>query len=535
MVGSLERVLGFMSDESFRFDFVAADNAAAPTQYFDFPGNDDPDQQADEVVLFSGGLDSLTGAVDRLSHGAARLILVSHQSSTKIADRQRHLAGALATRFPGRVLHVPVRVSKHGVNAIERTQRTRSFLFGAIGTVVARIAGAKRLSLFENGIVSFNLPIAAQVVGAVATRTTHPRVVRDTQYFLSTLLQSDVAIENPFLWKTKAEVAGLLQQKGQADLARHTVSCSSVHGMTRLHTHCGRCSQCLDRRFGTLAAGLGDNDPAEMYETDLLTGARERNEDRTMAESFVRHALELEEMGERGLMTRFGGEVSRALSCVPGFGQADVAKAILELHRRHAAGVRGVLEDGYRHNAAALAAQTLPSTCVLRLVAGTDGVVRPPAISTTEAEPLPRTDPAKGSRIRLALDSSKRRLLIDGLPPIEGHTRFELVRLLVATFKEDRDALRAPENHTYSKARALCDRLRMTDVSLRRCVYNLRQRLARDFETELGRTLSGSALIESSQWKGYRLNPDVLVVAAEEVGSGAIGHGSPAHRHASAS
>ena len=42
-----------------------------------------------------------------------------------------------------------------------------------------------------------------------------------------------------------------------------------------MHSHCGCCSQCLDRRFGALAAGLGEDDPEEMYEVDLLTGARE--------------------------------------------------------------------------------------------------------------------------------------------------------------------------------------------------------------------------------------------------------------------
>jgi hypothetical protein len=81
--------------------------------------------------LFSGGLDSLTGAVDRLSNGTARLLLVSHQSSTKVANRQKGLARDLADRFPSRVLHVPVRISMRGTEGSERTQRTRSFLFGA--------------------------------------------------------------------------------------------------------------------------------------------------------------------------------------------------------------------------------------------------------------------------------------------------------------------------------------------------------------------------------------------------------------------
>ena len=83
-----------------------------------------------------------------------------------------------------------------GIEPVERTQRTRSFLFGALAGTVARIAGASGFSLFENGIVSFNLPIAGQIVGAAATRTTHPRVIRDLSNFLSALLDSEVNVQN---------------------------------------------------------------------------------------------------------------------------------------------------------------------------------------------------------------------------------------------------------------------------------------------------------------------------------------------------
>ena len=62
--------------------------------------------------------------------------------------------------------------------------------------------------------------------------------------------------------------------------------------MTKLKTHCGCCLQCLDRRFATLAAGLGEAEPEEMYAVDLLTGPRDEGPDRTMAANFVRHARE---------------------------------------------------------------------------------------------------------------------------------------------------------------------------------------------------------------------------------------------------
>ena len=61
---------------------------------------------------------------------------------------------------------------------IEKTQRTRSFLFASLAFVLARMFGKERFTFFENGVISFNLPIAGDVLGARATRTTHPRVIR---------------------------------------------------------------------------------------------------------------------------------------------------------------------------------------------------------------------------------------------------------------------------------------------------------------------------------------------------------------------
>ena len=71
-------------------------------------------------------------------------------------------------------------------------------------------------------------------------------------------------------------------------LIKHTVSCTRVYDITKLHTHCGCCSQCLDRRFAILAANAAEHDPVEMYKVELLAGPRDKADDQTMAESYVR-------------------------------------------------------------------------------------------------------------------------------------------------------------------------------------------------------------------------------------------------------
>ena len=75
-------------------------------------------------------------------------------------------------------MHVPVLVTRReSLRVQEYTQRSRSFLYAALACTVARLFANSKVRFFENGVVSINLPISEQVVGARATRTTHPLVL----------------------------------------------------------------------------------------------------------------------------------------------------------------------------------------------------------------------------------------------------------------------------------------------------------------------------------------------------------------------
>ena len=76
------------------------------------------------------------------------------------------------------LMHFPMRVQlKSGTN-IEGTHRSRFFLFAALGMATAIAFGQKRVSFYENGVVSLNLPPVGNVLGTRATRTTHPQTLR---------------------------------------------------------------------------------------------------------------------------------------------------------------------------------------------------------------------------------------------------------------------------------------------------------------------------------------------------------------------
>ena len=57
--------------------------------------------------------------------------------------------------------------------------------------------------------------------------------------------------------------------------------------MTVKQKHCGLCSQCIDRRFAILAAGLGEHEPSQNYKRDFLLGDRRADDGLRMALSYV--------------------------------------------------------------------------------------------------------------------------------------------------------------------------------------------------------------------------------------------------------
>jgi hypothetical protein len=228
--------------------------------------------------------------------------------------------------------------------------------------------GLDRIAFYENGVLSLNLPPLAQVVGTLATRTTHPQALAGFRAVLSNLLGRPFGVANPFMWLTKAEVVERIANYGFADQIRHTRSCTRVRGMTIQHPHCGLCSQCLDRRFAILAVGLAHEDPEEAYGVELFTGERPAGADREMALAYVQAATEIDRLDDLAFFERYG-EVQRAVGFFPDPTDA-VAERILGLHRRHAAGICGVLEEALRARASSLLRASLPPSCLLCLVAG---------------------------------------------------------------------------------------------------------------------------------------------------------------------
>jgi 7-cyano-7-deazaguanine synthase in queuosine biosynthesis len=369
-VGKLLRsTLSFLSDDFYEFHFRQLCKDVPIQQYFDFDEGR-PWFEADEVMLFSGGLDSFTGLCQATIENSRRVVLVSHRPAPQLCKRQLKLLEEFrsVTDHQYRVLHVPVWVNKGERLTRDTSQRSRSFLYVMLAAVVAEVHGLNQVSFYENGYVSFNLPISEQLQGARASRSTHPKVIHGFADLLGALLQKDFRVANPFIWKTRAEVVQTLCDLGMKELIGSTNSCAHVRTGEPINTHCGVCSQCIDRRFAVQFCQVAEFDPISSYKTLLPLDPLTDTESRTMVESYLRFAKDMTRIGIDGFYAKYGQthNILRHLGLTTG----EAAKKLFELHERHGRQVCSVLETQIREHARPIANGTVNPDSMLAMVIG---------------------------------------------------------------------------------------------------------------------------------------------------------------------
>ena len=507
---ALVETISFLSDDDYKFEFRPLDKPPAVETYFRLSGAEDTKFAPHEVILFSGGLDSFAGTVQELVAHGKKVALVSHRSASKITYAQNYLIGQLRRRFgANRILPIPVRANLRDDLGKESTHRTRSFLFASIGAVTAHLLDRQRILFFENGVVSLNLPPVRQVVGARATRTTHPQALAGFRRALTSILGQFFDVSNPYAWLTKSEVIERIVQSGCADLIKDTRSCTRVHAMTKLHPHCGQCSQCIDRRFAILAAGQDQADHEDAYQVEPLLGSREPGPDRELALAFVRSASKISQMTEVQFFTQYG-ETSRIVSHFDEPAET-VARLIHGLHRRHAAAVCRVFDVSIDANKANIRNGSLPPDCLVSLIVAqrSEGTSYPASPSAPQIAEMPLQE------VRITVDEAGERVIFARWGEVKGADA-KLLIALATPFREARENELTPEKYPYLTTKELTRQLKYKSEVLRVRVSQCRNKIIRLAKEAGDPELSINAVIESSPWHGYRLNPDRVRLVASQ-------------------
>lgn len=498
----LVETLSFLTGDHFAFDFVHR-RPQPPRR----PGLAlGPEIEADRIILLSGGLDSLTGAVDALSTSSDRLLLVTHCSARKTIRMQVELVRQLRSLFPKRFTWVPATGHLIGVDARETTQRSRSFLYGTLGYAAALHVGASRVSFYENGVVSTNLPISRQVVGTMATRTTHPLFLRRLADLLSQVAGRPLALDNPYAWLTKTEVLQRLNRLGHADLIAKTTSCSSVRPQTRAQPLCGCCSQCLDRRFAVLAADLAAFDPAQRYKVDLFLGVRDNPHDRTMAHDWTRTGRRLATMSPGDLAARFGAELADVAAGCSDRPAAQVMSDAFQMLHRHGTSVDAVAQAVVREFAGRILDHDVPAGSLLASLLAPEGALAAESTGAPEHEGGDASWDPQSPLFPLRLvyrPDLGPELLIRGLGEFRG-AHIGLIGDLRPYLEADAEAQAAPDQHQWVTAKML----RKSKDAVRQQAHRCRRQFADQFESVEGYRPESEILVHGRTGSGYRLDPE---------------------------
>lgn len=290
MKEDLDKCMSFLTGDIWNIEFYLNTSPLyKPIERRRPPRRVQPHVQGDIVCLFSGGLDSLVGALDWLeSNPEKNILLVGHydgQVSGPKAD-QSNLFGHLKPQYTNRIDSLQIRAGQNP-SGKETTFRSRSILFLAIGIYAAASIGEETpLMIPENGTIALNVPLTPSRRGTCSTRTAHPNYLR----MLGHVLQS-VGISNPIInplgMKTKGEAVS--QCKNQQILRNaipDSVSCGkSGHKSSWIRRDakgCGRCVPCIFRRASLHVV----NADTESYGIDICSDELDLNTNKTSTNDF---------------------------------------------------------------------------------------------------------------------------------------------------------------------------------------------------------------------------------------------------------
>jgi hypothetical protein len=248
----INRMLSYLTGDYWTCSFREFGGAIRLTNYRDSNYFDGITQ----VNLFSGGMDSLIGAIDYMGRNPeGKLFLASHHDSNMagpMVDQQR-LIDYFKRKYLHRYLRLPNTPSvKIEADMPEETScRSRSLMFIAIAVVVASNSHVN-VEIPENGSVSLNFPLSPSRRASCSTRTTHPMVVK----MLIELLPSlgvNVNISNPYEFCTKGEmVVQCANISNLLEIVPESNSCGKRGRKQYFYdhhdaTHCGHCMPCMYR------------------------------------------------------------------------------------------------------------------------------------------------------------------------------------------------------------------------------------------------------------------------------------------------
>lgn len=257
----LESTLHFLSGDEWRLYFRKTEQHYLGCTYRE-EKHSVIENNFDGVSLFSGGLDSFSGAIKLLEENK-NICFIGCREYNALNNRMTELFKLVQNEYSERNVDIIVfktepRAPRNIDEDIksrfnENTSRSRSFLFLAAAIATASLIGNEiPVYIPENGFIGLNIPLTPSRLGSCSTRTTHIHFLKHYNNILQKLGIKH-KIENFFAFKTKGEIVEMVKESHAfIQGAGRTISCSHPmrgdKGVPGRPRNCGYCFPCLIRR-----------------------------------------------------------------------------------------------------------------------------------------------------------------------------------------------------------------------------------------------------------------------------------------------
>jgi len=198
-----------------------------------------------DLVLFSGGLDSLIGIL-YLSQKGENFVLSHTKTSKNMFGKAKALYNLSKTlkQFP--LININAQFKAHSIKP--ESPQTRTLLFILNSIPICEFYGINNIKIFENVALMVNPPISPY---AIPTKTTRPELIIAFNKFFKDFLDFKLKIELPFRFYTKAEIIAAF--KSSQEIMTKSYSCFNYRGKTKM---CGKCYGCFIRMISLSANSI---------------------------------------------------------------------------------------------------------------------------------------------------------------------------------------------------------------------------------------------------------------------------------------
>ena len=275
----LQRVIYELMQENIIFQFYKTKKPIIP-----IPNNFDSNKV---ICLFSGGLDSYSGAINLLKNDDLTTYFVSIRPRNKLENIQSELMLKLSNYFDKKIIslkYINEIKTNNYVGPEDRyyhpTQRSRSLLYLSVALISAISNGARKIHIPENGVIALfdDVPF---IDSESFTRTVHPDFIYAFNQLIQAVVDKNIIVENPFAHKTKTEIINKIIENTDQDFATETInmteSCSNQGnqyiGLSA--RYCGICTPCILKSLAIHASELNvdkiDSPQINIFKMEFLS------------------------------------------------------------------------------------------------------------------------------------------------------------------------------------------------------------------------------------------------------------------------